>query len=55
VLAAVLGPSLENAMIAIGISAMPISIRLARADAGRLHRGYITAARSLGIGHAAVL
>lgn len=55
-LAAFLGPSLENAMIAIGVSAMPIFVRLARAETLVVcTEDYITAARSLGIGHAAML
>lgn len=55
-LAAFLGPSLENAMIAIGISAMPIFVRLARAQTLVVcTEDYIMAARSLGIGHAAML
>jgi peptide/nickel transport system permease protein len=55
-LAAFLGPSLENAMIAIGVSAMPIFVRLARAQTLVVcTEDYIMAARSLGIGHAAML
>ncbi|WP_089175715.1 ABC transporter permease [Bosea sp. AS-1] len=55
-LAAFLGPSLENAMIAIGVSAMPIFVRLARAETLVVcTEDYITAARSLGISHAAML
>jgi peptide/nickel transport system permease protein len=55
-LAAFLGPSLENAMIAIGISAMPIFVRLARAQTLVVcTEDYIAAARSQGIGHIAIL
>lgn len=55
-LAAFLGPSLENAMIAIGISAMPIFIRVARAQTLVVcTEDYIAAARSQGIGHYAML
>ncbi|WP_306225812.1 ABC transporter permease [Bosea beijingensis] len=55
-LAAFLGPSLENAMIAIGVSAMPIFVRLARAETLVVcTEDYIMAARSLGIGHVAML
>jgi peptide/nickel transport system permease protein len=50
--AAFLGPSLTNAMIAIGISAMPIFIRLTRAQvlAARAE-DYVEAARALGNPH----
>jgi peptide/nickel transport system permease protein len=55
-LAAFLGPSLENAMIAIGISAMPIFIRLTRAQTLVVrNEEYITAALSLGIGNFALI
>ncbi|GEO15395.1 ABC transporter permease [Microvirga aerophila] len=55
-LAAFLGPSLENAMIAIGISATPIFIRLTRAQTLVVsNEEYIAAARSLGIGNVAIL
>jgi len=55
-LAAFLGPSLENAMIAIGISAMPIFVRVARAQTLIVcTEDYIAAARSQGIGHVAML
>ena len=51
-LAAFLGPSLENAMIAIGISATPIFIRLTRAQTLVVrNEEYISAAISLGIGN----
>ena len=55
-LAAFLGPSLQNAMIAIGISAMPIFIRVARAETLIVcTEDYIAAARSQGLGHLAIL
>jgi peptide/nickel transport system permease protein len=48
-LAAFLGPALENAMIAIGISATPIFIRLARgATMAAKVEDYVEAARGLG-------
>ena len=56
VLAAFLGPSLKNAMIAIGISAMPIFIRLTRAQTLVVrNEEYIAAALSLGIGNFALI
>jgi len=55
-LAAFLGPSLENAMIAIGISAMPIFIRVARAQTLIVAtEDYIAAARAQGLGSFAIL
>lgn len=55
-LAAFLGPSLQNAMIAIGISATPIFIRVARAQTRVVcTEDYIAAAHSQGIGHLAIL
>jgi peptide/nickel transport system permease protein len=54
--AAFLGPSLQNAMIAIGISAMPIFVRVARAQTLVVcTEDYIAAARSQGIGNVAIL
>ncbi|MEP7208880.1 MAG: ABC transporter permease [Casimicrobiaceae bacterium] len=51
-LAAFLGPSLTNAMIAIGISATPIFIRLTRAQVMAVKvEDYIEAARALGNSH----
>jgi peptide/nickel transport system permease protein len=48
-LAAFLGPALENAMIAIGISATPIFVRLARgATMAAKVEDYVEAARGLG-------
>ena len=55
-LAAFLGPSLQNAMIAIGISAMPIFIRLARAQTLIVAtEDYIAAAHAQGLGSVAIL
>ncbi len=55
-LAAFLGPSLRNAMIAIGLSAMPIFIRLARGQTLQvLTEGYIESARAIGLTHLAIL
>jgi peptide/nickel transport system permease protein len=55
-LAAFLGPSLENAMIAIGISAMPIFIRLTRAQTLVVrNEEYTAAALSLGVGNFALI
>ncbi len=49
-LAAFLGASLENAMIAIGISAMPIFIRLARGQVLSIkNEDFVTAARGQGM------
>lgn len=49
-LAAFLGPSLENAMIAIGISAMPIFVRLTRGQVLTVKtEDYITAVHALGV------
>ncbi|HZQ62487.1 MAG TPA: ABC transporter permease [Casimicrobiaceae bacterium] len=51
-LAAFLGPSLTNAMIAIGISATPIFIRLTRAQVLTVKtEDYVEAARALGNSH----
>ncbi len=51
-LAAFLGPSLANAMVAIGISATPVFIRLARAQVLAVKvEDYIEAARALGNPH----
>lgn len=51
-LAAFLGPSLTNAMIAIGISATPIFIRLTRAQVLAANaEDYVEAARALGNPH----
>ena len=50
-LAAFLGPSLTNAMIAIGLAAMPVFIRLTRGQVLSIKtEDYVDAARSLGLG-----
>lgn len=55
-LAAFLGPSLTNAMIAIGLSAMPVFIRLARGQVMSVKtEDYVDAARALGLGHLRIL
>jgi peptide/nickel transport system permease protein len=55
-LAAFLGASLENAMIAIGISAMPIFIRVTRGQALSIRaEDYVSAAVSQGLSHAKIL
>jgi peptide/nickel transport system permease protein len=55
-LAAFLRPSLQNAMIAIGISAMPVFIRVARAQTLMVcTEDYIAAARAQGLGDFAIL
>ncbi|MGL4810778.1 MAG: ABC transporter permease, partial [Beijerinckiaceae bacterium] len=54
--AAVLGPSLTNAMIAIGLSAVPIFVRLARGQALTVRaEDYIEGARAIGISDRAIL
>ena len=54
--AAFLGPSLTNAMIAIGLSAVPIFIRIARAQTlAVMTEDYVESARAIGIGHGAML
>lgn len=51
-LAAFLGPSLANAMIAIGLSAMPIFVRLTRGQVLAVKtEDYVEGARSVGLGH----
>ncbi|MGD9865662.1 MAG: ABC transporter permease [Pseudodonghicola sp.] len=51
-LAAFLGPSLSNAMIAIGLSAMPVFIRLARAQTMTvMTEDYVESAQAIGLGH----
>jgi peptide/nickel transport system permease protein len=51
-LAAFLGPSLTNAMIAIGISATPIFVRLTRAQVLQVKvEDYVEAARAIGNSH----
>ena len=55
-LAAFLGPSLTNAMIAIGISAMPIFIRLTRGQTLAVKtEDYVEGARSIGLRDSSIL
>lgn len=55
-LAAFLGPSLTNAMIAIGLSAVPIFIRLTRGQAIAVKaEDYVDGARAIGLGHGRIL
>ncbi|WP_320199577.1 ABC transporter permease [Agrobacterium sp. rho-13.3] len=55
-LAAFLGPSLTNAMIAIGLSAMPIFVRLTRSQVMAVKtEDYIEGARSIGLGHSEIM
>ncbi len=54
-LAAFLGPSLTNAMIAIGISATPVFIRLTRAQVLAVKvEDYVEAARAIGNSHSRI-
>jgi peptide/nickel transport system permease protein len=51
-LAAFLGPSLTNAMIAIGLSAMPLFVRLTRGQVLAVKtEDYVEGARSVGLNH----
>ena len=51
-LAAFLGPSLTNAMIAIGLSAMPLFVRLARGQTmSVMTEDYVESARAVGVSH----
>ncbi len=55
-LAAFLGPSLTNAMIAIGLSAMPIFIRLTRGQVLSVKtEDYVEGARSVGLRHLSII
>jgi peptide/nickel transport system permease protein len=55
-LAAFLGPSLQNAMIAIGLSAAPIFARLARGQTLSVGtEDYVTSARAIGAGHGRII
>ncbi|MEZ5824102.1 MAG: ABC transporter permease [Geminicoccaceae bacterium] len=55
-LAAFLGPSLTNAMIAIGLSAMPLFIRIARGQTlSVMTEDYIESAHAIGLGHKAII
>jgi len=51
VIVAILGPSLENAMVAIAVVYLPHFVRLTRASAiGEMSRDYVTASRVAGAG-----
>ena len=55
-LAAFLGPSLRNAMIAIGLAAMPVFIRIARAQTmSVMTEDYVESARAIGLRHLPLL
>lgn len=55
-LAAFLGPSLQNAMIAIGLSAVPIFIRLTRGQVLSVKtEDYVEGARAIGLGHLRIM
>lgn len=55
-LAAFLGPSLTNAMIAIGLSAMPLFIRIARGQTlSVMTEDYIESAHAIGLGRKAII
>ncbi|MCJ8518587.1 peptide/nickel transport system permease protein [Pseudorhizobium tarimense] len=55
-LAAFLGPSLTNAMVAIGLSAMPIFVRLTRGQVLAVKtEDYVEGARSIGLGHVDIM
>lgn len=55
-LAAFLGPSLTNAMIAIGLSAMPIIIRLTRGQVLAVKaEDYVEGARAVGLNHMEIM
>ncbi len=53
---AILGPSLENTMLAVGISGVPGFARLARGTVlGTKQETYVEAARALGAGHTRIM
>jgi peptide/nickel transport system permease protein len=55
-LAAILGPSLTNAMIAIGIAATPLFVRLTRGQVLSVKaEDYVEGARAIGLPHLAIL
>ena len=55
-LAAFLGPSLTNAMIAIGLSAVPVFIRLTRGQVLAVKtEDFVEGARAIGLGHGAIM
>lgn len=54
--AAFLGPSLTNAMIAIGLSAMPVFIRLTRGQVLSVKtEDYVEGARAIGLSHSRIM
>ena len=56
VIVAVLGPTLVNAMISVGIVAVPTYARIARASVlAERAKDHVTAARSLGAGHLRII
>lgn len=55
-LATFLGPSLRNAMIAIGLSAVPVFIRLTRGQVLSVKtEDYVEGARAIGLGHVSIM
>lgn len=55
-LAAFMGPSLTNAMIAIGVASMPIFIRLTRGQVLAIkNEEYVESARAIGLGNTAII
>lgn len=55
-LAAFLGPSLINAMVAIGLSAVPVFIRLTRGQVLAVKmEDFVEGARAIGLGHGAIM
>lgn len=53
---AILGPGLVNAIIAIGVSGVPVYARVARAEVLRLkNREFVESARAVGASHARIL
>jgi peptide/nickel transport system permease protein len=55
-LAAFLGPSLTNAMISIGLTAMPIFVRLTRGQVLAVKQeDFVEGARSVGLGHVDIM
>ncbi|MGO4917295.1 ABC transporter permease [Pseudogemmobacter sp. W21_MBD1_M6] len=55
-LAAFLGPSLTNAMVAIGLSAVPVFIRLTRGQVLAVKmEDFVEGARAIGLGHGAIM
>jgi peptide/nickel transport system permease protein len=51
-----LGPNLTNAMIAVGISALPVYVRMARASSLAVReQPYVEAARVVGCGHTRIM